>query len=31
MMYIGKNSLKKLKDDAGAFIQNSLKKYRGKI
>jgi carboxypeptidase C (cathepsin A) len=26
MMYIEKNSLKKLKDDAGAFIQNSLRK-----
>lgn len=26
MMYIEKNSLKKLKDDAGTFIQNSLKK-----
>lgn len=26
MMYIEKNSLKKLKDDAAAFIQNSLKK-----
>ncbi len=26
MMYIEKNSLKKLKDDASAFVQNSLRK-----